>query len=186
MSQSFILENTATAQWQALLKQAEAEYGCQLDETMESYLVFALMRFMKDRDLASVAVALNYLQAQGMHGKLRDDQLRDVGDQCLILSGLFPKQAERRMVRVSYYVDMGRSAYDHLSKTIQNAASELYEQLCDTFILLMELLHTIRGFNSPALSPLQNYELWCDKNTSIDSFNGSLPVHEALLNNTKN
>jgi hypothetical protein len=96
MAHNLILENTEVAQWHSLVRQAEEEYGSYLDESMESYLVFTLMRFMKDQDLATQAVAL--------------DQLRDIGDQCLLLSGLYPKRAERRLVRVSYYVNIGRAA----------------------------------------------------------------------------
>lgn len=185
MPQEFILEPTAAAQWHSLIREAEAHYGCHLDEPMESYLVFTLMRFMQDNDLASTAVALDYLRSHELSGRLRDEQLRDIGDQCLILSGLFPRRAERRLVRVSYYVDIGRSAYHHLSQTAQHASAELYQQLAETFVLLMDLLRTIRQFNSPALDPIQNHELWSDTGSRLafDAIAGSsMPLHEALVN----
>jgi hypothetical protein len=185
MTQTLILEETEVAQWHSLVRQAEESYGCQLDESMESYLVFTLMRFMKDQDLATQAIALDYLRAHGLPGSLRLDQLRDIGDQCLLLSGLYPKRAEKRLVRVSYYVNMGRSAYQHLSEGVQQTTAELYQQLAETFVMLMDLLQTIRQFSSPALQPIQTLELWSDtgsQNAFKQLSGNSLPLHEELLN----
>jgi len=188
MTQDLILEPTATAQWHHLLRQAEDKYGHHLDETMESYLVFALMRFMQDQSLASTAIALDYLGTKELSASLRDAQLRDIGDQCLILTGLFPKRAERRLVRVGYYVDIGRSAYSHLSSTIQHAGAELYEQLAEAFVLLMDILQTIREFTEPALNPLQAQELWSDTGSRV-AFNqlavDGFPLHECLIDTTR-
>ena len=185
MAHNLILEETEAAQWVSLVRQAEQEYGCHLDETIESYLVFTLMRFMKDQDLATQAVALDYLRAHGLPKSLRLDQLRNIGDQCLLLSGLYPKRAERRLVRVSYYVNIGRSAYQHISEGMQQAAAELYRQLAEAFVMLMDLLQTIREFSSPILQPIQTLELWSDTG-SLRAFNrmdgASLPLHEGLIN----
>jgi hypothetical protein len=185
MTQKLILEDTEIAQWHSLVRQAEEAYGYQLNEAMESYLVFTLMRFMKDQDLATQALALDYLRSHGLPKSMRLEQLRDIGDQCLLLSGLYPKRAEKRLVRVSYYVNMGRSAYHHLSEGAQQATAELYQQLAETFVMLMDLLQTIRQFSSPALQPIQSFELWSDTG-SINAFNQisgrALPLHESLIN----
>lgn len=184
MSEELILEASETAQWHALVQQAEEQYGCHLDEAMESYLVFMLMRFMGKQDLGSQALAMDYLRAHGLPTSLRLDQLRDVGDQCLLLSGLFPQRAEKRLVRVSYYVDMGRSAYHHLSGQIQYATAELYRQLAEAFVTLMDVLQTIRQFSTPALQPIQTLELWSDtgsRNAFESLSTNSLPLHESLL-----
>ena len=184
MTQKLILEETEVAQWHSLVRQAEDTYGCQLNEAMESYLVFTLMRFMKDQDLATQAIAADYLRAHGLPRSLRFEQLRDIGDQCLLPSGLYPKRAEKRLVRVSYYVNMGRSAYHHLSEGVQQATADLYQQLAEGFVMLMDLLQTIRQFSSPALQPIQSFELWSDTG-SQNAFNQlsghALPLHESLI-----
>ena len=144
MGSELILEASNLAQWHALVREAEKESGCHLDEMMESYLVFTLMRFMKNQNLCTQALAPDFLNLHNLPEALRTEQLRNIGDQCLLLSGLFPKRAEKRMVRVSYYVDMGRSAYHHLSSTAQHASADLYKQLAEAFVLLMDLLQTNR------------------------------------------
>ena len=184
MSNDLILEASNLAQWHALVQEAEKESGCHLDEVMESYLVFTLMRFMKDQNLCTQAMALEYLQLQNLPNAVRTEQLRNIGDQCLLLSGLFPKRAEKRLVRVSYYVDMGRSAYQHLSLGAQNATANLYKQLAEAFVMLMDLLQTIRRFSSPVLQPMQSYELWSDTGSTAlfhQLEEGVIPVHGSVI-----
>ena len=182
MSDNLILEPTATAQWQKLLKQAEDKAQCQLDEDLESYLIFTLMRFTQQPELASKVMAPEYLRSQGLTGQAKQQQLRDVGDQCLILSGLFPQLAEKRLVRVSYYVDLGRSAYEHLSQILNRAFAELYLHLSASFVQLTDILHNIRS--EPALQPLQAHQYWQDSASRnayrlITEGRDSLPVHSS-------
>ena len=184
MAHNLILEHTEVAQWHSLIKEAEEECSCYLDESMESYLVFTLMRFMKDQDLATQAIALEYLRAHGLPRSMRIEQLRNIGDQCLLVSGLYPQRAEKRLVRVSYYVNMGRSAYHHISDNMQQSAADLYRQLAEAFVTLMDLLQTIREFSSPALQPIQNLELWSDTGSmgAFDRLAGdAIPLHESLI-----
>lgn len=180
----FILDSTEMAQWHTLVQDAEQDYGCHLDETMQSYLVFTLMRFARNRQLNTRALAIDFLQSQKLPLKQRSEQLRDVGDQCLLVSGLYPQSAHKRQVGVSYYVDMGRTAYQHISHVTQQSIAELYQQLAESFILLMDLLQTIRRFSSPAMKPLMALDLW-QKTGSRAAFeqiaDNALPLHEDLL-----
>ena len=160
MSEQLILQPSAASHWQQVLQEAESKCHCQLDEEVESYLIFTLMRFTQNQDLASAALAADFLRSLQSAGHAREQQLRDLGDQCLLLTGLFPKRAERRLVKVSYYVNLGRSAYDHLSQIMRHAFAQLYRQLACNFVQLMDVLQNIR--NEPALQPLQAFELWSD------------------------
>lgn len=158
-----ILEPTSTAQWHALVSEAEALSARNLDETLESYLVFLLMRFVARPELGTSALAIDYLRGSAASGQLQVAQLRDVGDQCLLFSGFYPQHAERRMVRVSYYVDLGRGAYGQLADRLRDAGAEVYQQLCQGFVALMDVLQAIRAMDgAPVLEPLQNIELWAD------------------------
>lgn len=177
----FILDSSELSQWHTLVQEAERDYGCRLDEAMQSYLVFTLMRFSKDQQLNSKALALDYLNSHHLSGKLRSEQLRDIGDQCLLVSGLYPQSAERRQVGVNYYVDLGRSAYHHISSVTQQGIAELYQQLAESFVLLMDLLQTIRQYSTPALQPIAAMELW-QKTGSRAAYhqisdNNAIPVH---------
>ncbi|TNF36368.1 MAG: hypothetical protein EP315_04240 [Gammaproteobacteria bacterium] len=158
MSDTLLLEPTSTAQWNQLIKDAEKQAQCTLDEDIESYLIFTLIRFTSNPDLASRALAPDFLHGLNQLGHAREQQLRDVGDQCLLLSGLFPQRAEKRLVSIQYYVNMGRTAYDYLGELMSKALAHLYKQLSVSFIQLLDVLHNIRD-HSP-LQPLQAYDLW--------------------------
>jgi len=159
-----IVEPSSTAQWQNLVLEAEAECDLQLNEDMESYLVFLLMRFLQKPEFTSKIMAMDYLHSFIANGQDQQEKLRDVGDHCLLFSGLFPKIAERRQVKISYYVGMGKTAYHHLGDTCKSQLNEFYHQLAESFVHLMDILHVIRGINqeSQILTPLEAIELWGD------------------------
>lgn len=158
------LQPTTTALWHALVNEAESAAGQPLDAELESYLVYLLMRYTDRPELARQILALDYLRSQLASGQLREERLRDVADACLLYSGLYPQRAERRRVRASYYVDLGRSAYLQLSGLTLQRIGELYQRLSSSFVPLMDVLSAIRRFHKkPDRHELvQLHELWSD------------------------
>jgi len=177
-----ILQPTTTAQWLALVSEAEQATGRWLDEESESYLVFLLIRHTDDRQLITQIVGQGYLQSQNLPPNQRQQQLRGVGDHCLLFSGLFPKVAEKRLVKVSYFVALGRTAYDQLSGMVDRHSDRLYGRLAQTFVGIMDVLHAMRGLSGePVLDPLAAAELWADTGSqsayqAMELNEGSLPV----------
>jgi hypothetical protein len=161
--QQLILEPTPQAQWQALVHDAQALCDQHLDETLESYLVFLLMRFTDKPQSLSRIMASDYLESQALSGERRVDRLRDVGDHCLLFSGLFPQLAERRLVRVGYFVDLGRSSYLQLSDLLDRSRAAVFGHLSATFVVLMDIMHAMRELGGQSvLTPLQAMDLWQD------------------------
>lgn len=176
--ESLILHSTPTALWQDLILQAEKENSLRLSEELESYLVFLLMRFSKNPEVLHSVLATDFLLSvnelrQGIkhgvkHGiKHESDQvLRDVGDKCLLFSGLFPGKARKSRVKISYYVKLGQSAYDSLSGIENSELASLFSQLSHYFVSLMDVLQTLRELNHDKIKNeidlLQAEELWHD------------------------
>jgi hypothetical protein len=158
-----ILEPTPQAQWQALVHEAQAACHRHLDESLESYLVFLLMRFADRPYCTARIMAEDYLKSQSLRGEQRAGQLREVGDHCLLFSGLFPQLAERRLVPVSYFVNIGRSSYQQLSTVLDRGWSSVYSHLSEAFVILMDILHAMRGLGGETvLTPIQAMDLWQD------------------------
>ena len=158
-----ILEPTPQAQWQALVHEAQASCHRHLDESLESYLVFLLMRFADRPYCTARIMAEDYLKSQSLHGEQRAGQLREVGDHCLLFSGLFPQLAERRLVPVSYFVNIGQGSYRQLSTVLDRGWSSVYSHLSEAFVVLMDILHAMRGLGGETvLTPLQAMDLWQD------------------------
>lgn len=156
----FILEPSATAVWHRVVTEAACRAECALDEQRESYLVFLLMRYLRRPELVRSVLALKFLQGLLSRGQMRRETLQEVGDQCLIFAGLFPEQAERRRVRLSYFVDLGRSAYGNLAGSPHADSPDLFHALSHTFVVLMDVLRAIRqGDDAPEMSALQAADL---------------------------
>ncbi len=157
-----VLQPTPTAQWHALVNEAQLACAIELDEALESYLVFLLMRFTDKPSLLKSMLAVEFLEGLQCEGNLRQDQLRDVGDKCLLYSGLFPGLAKRRRVQLSYFVGLGQSAYSVLSENDIQHFQELFAALSQGFVPLMDVLIKMRSFSgqSPLLKPLEAAELW--------------------------
>ena len=158
-----ILKPTSKAQWLALVHEAQSVCDRHLDESLESYLVFLLMRFADKPQCVARIMAADYLNSQALHGEQRAGMLREVGDHCLLFSGLFPQLAERRLVRISYFVNIGRASYRQLSDGLDRGWSSVYGHLSDAFIVLVDILHAMRGLGGvAALTPLQAMDLWLE------------------------
>lgn len=145
---------TAAELWHTLLREAEDRSHVALDEMQESYLVFVLLRHQNDSDLLARVQALDWLQAQERVGQMRADHLRDVGDRCLLIAGLFPAQAERRRVSVEYFLALGRSAYRDVADACRNAYAELFAHLAAHYEGLVAVLRGLREAPVPALAPV--------------------------------
>ena len=175
MSQNLLVEPTAPAQWKQLLALASQQSDCRLHEDVESYLIFTLMRFTREPHLASSALGPALLNCNQLQGQAKQDQLRNVGDQCLLLTGLFPHLAEKRLVQVSYYVDIGMTAYQYLGTHLRRAFGNLYQLLSQNFVIMMDVLQNIR--RTDALQPLQALDLWQQT--------GSAAAEKIVKNTTK-
>lgn len=154
-----------TAQWQSLVSEAEQFNGVQLEPNHESYLVHTLVRYTSNTEMVKRIMALEYLNAMQHPGSQRQDELRDVGDQCLLFAGLFPMRARRRQVKVSYYVELGRSAYQVIGDS-EHDWSDIYAEMATEFVTLMDTLHAIRKLgNNHELDAMGAYELMMDSNS---------------------
>ncbi len=155
-----LVNSTSTALWHDIIHDAEKSCAIALQEELESYLVFLLMRYINRPELIKQVFALEFLKgAQGTSAK-QHLVLQDVGDKCLLFAGLYPKAAEKRLVRVSYFVNIGQAAYGAISRK----HDDLYELLGKQFVPLMDVLQSIRHYSKeyPDLLPLEAYELWND------------------------
>lgn len=154
--EKLVINPTSTAQWHALVNDASFKCNTQLTEEIESYVVFLLMRFQGESKIGGSIIALELLE--GLN-------LQAVGDKCLLFSGLFPGQAQKRRVRISYYVKAGQTAYSQLSNTSHTEGLQsLFGNLCEQFVSIMDVMHSMRELapDTRALDLMQAEELWQD------------------------
>ena len=160
-----VLNSTATAAWQTLIADAQSVSAQPLNETCESYLVFLLMRYMANSQIANSVLAIDYLESQQytpMNG--RRDKLQAVGDKCLLFAGLFPERARKKRVKNTYFIQLGQGAYTALADMRQRSVAELYAELSKEFTRLIDVLRATRALSphSPHLDAFTALERWHD------------------------
>lgn len=153
-----LLNSTPLALWYDIIHDAETKCSIPLHEDLESYLVFLLIRYIDKPELMKEVIATQFLQSLKLPKAERELALQEIGDKCLLVSGLFPSLATKRLVKISYFVNLGKTAYDGISKK-QN---DLYYSLAKRFVSLMDILQSIRLYSEkyPDLLPLEAYDLW--------------------------
>lgn len=190
--ETLILYPTPLAEWQALVLEAKDRNSYSITQEIECYLIFLLMRFASKPEIANSILAVDFLKSleqfkseQLQYTPKRLESLKELGDKCLLLAGLFPGCAQKRRVRISYYVRLGQMAYSSLSEERNSNLAELYGDLAEHFVILMDIMHCMRELdeNSSGLDLLQAEELWSDTrslhalNTLKKSTQGFIPAN---------
>src|SRR5437016_2911471 len=107
---NLLTNETVLILWQDVVKNAEDRCSISLKEELEAYLVSLLVRYTNKPEVAKQVLATAFMEALQRRANQRNVSLQHVGDQCLLFAGLFPRVAEKRHVKINYFVDLGRSA----------------------------------------------------------------------------
>ncbi len=176
---ALLLNSTSVALWYDIVHEAEAACTIALKEELEAYLVFLLARFANKPHIVSQVIASEFLAGLSCNPHQRELAMQEVGDKCLLFSGLFPQMAAKRLVKISYFVNLGQSAYSVISKK----NSDLYNMLSTQFVQLMDILQSIRCYTKEVseLLPMEAYELWNDVGSqralrSLKQYTSGAPV----------
>lgn len=150
VSLSAAVEPTITATWVKFVKTGEEHSGIGLNEELESFLVFSLIRHTKRTDLFCRELGVEYLRASTqLTGKNKECLLQEVGDRGLLLAGLYHERHRRLNVSSSYFSDMGRLAYADLVELYAlkklHGLETLYRNVEKSFPLMTRVLSSARG-----------------------------------------
>lgn len=150
-----IITDSNVSIWSSLVNEAAAASALTLNEEMESYLVFLLMRYSANTDFIGRPVSIDYMRGLLERHSTKFECMRDVGDRCLMYGGYFSDCAVHRMVNKSYYVDIGVSAYSAIAGQSSLETCMMYGRLSNAFVLLKNVLETVSSMNSRADSNSQ-------------------------------
>jgi hypothetical protein len=183
---NILVNSTSLALWHEIIHEAEKTCAVKLQDTVEAYLVFLIMRYVSKPEMAKQVIAPEFLAGmQEVSPIQRELILQGVGDKCLLFSGLFPKMTEKRLVKISYFVNLGQSAYGTLAKT----SNDIYSLLTKQFVTLMDVLQSIRHYDHhfPDLLPIQAYDLWNETGsqrafTVLRQYTSAVPVSTKARN----
>ena len=137
-----------------LVREGEQRARQELDETLESYLVFTLIEHMRDAGVGAQPMAIELLEGLDQVGALREQNLRNVGDRCLLIAGFYPGLARKRLVTPNYYAALGRHAYDELASGLRASLADLYRSLSTAFDALVRVLAECRELSVAGRVPV--------------------------------
>ena len=149
---SLLTSESPTLLWQQVLRDAQQDCSVQLDVNVEQYLTSLLIRYTNQPSLTQQIFASNFLEAVGSQSSQRNASLQEVGDQCLLYTGLFPR-FKQRILTIDYFITLGRSAYLSMSDT----SLQIYRTLSYHFVQMMDILQSIR---QDQLEPWEAHEQW--------------------------
>ena len=139
-------EDSRWVEWHNLLIEAQEKSGHTLIEPVEHYVLITLDAYTAQLKLATSALAIEFLENVHVNHVRDFQKLRSVGDQCLILAGLFPERAKRKNVSAEYFRNLGENAYYVLSfaNTFPKYDHSLFYQLFENFSDLIRILKSMR------------------------------------------
>ncbi len=172
------------AGWRALLTEAQHVARLYLEPALEDYLVRLLFQMIGEPHgkVADDAAAFVERLAQR---RIAAGTLVEVANESLLFGGLFPEQAIARGIPIAYFVHVGKNAYREItSQQIEPNARELYARLADSFVTLLDVLHTLRELqqDSPCIDALNAFQLWRELGSShawqvLQQFTSGTPMH---------
>lgn len=158
---SLLLHPTSIAQWQGLILEAQHALSIKLHEELESYLVYLLMRFSGQPEVASSVLGLDFLEGSQKLNHNQPDLIRNVGDKCLLFAGLFPERAKKRRVHPDYFIQLGKSAYLSLATHILlTQQAHLFARLNQEFLMLTDILQATRALPHNHHDLMREIERW--------------------------
>jgi len=139
-----IVESHPTEFFRGLVQSAMLAQQFESEEETEFYLVHLLERHIRMRgEILDRPLGVTFLEASQSDTAQRFQLFKSIGDTALFLSGLFTDSLEGTLVQPSYYVDLGRLAYQRTADTSQKSLRQLFQSLALQFTDLVRVLGEI-------------------------------------------
>jgi hypothetical protein len=188
MERQLLREQTPAEYFRELVESALTRQHVQAGDLTEYYIVNLLCQYVRLDARADSAehmqpLAIRLARALESGGSEQRARLRSLGDFSLFMSGFFADSFRRRLVDVDYYKSMGEYAYGSLSRSDEDAFSEVFGELASKFVGFMDVLADIseRTNLATGVDVLRLYEKWLRTGSPRDGQRlierGILPNH---------
>jgi hypothetical protein len=135
-------------------------------ELTSFYLVNLLAGFVHFDGSASgmsdQPLGVRFARALQEDGIRQRDELRQVGDMSLFVSGFFSDSLNRRLVDLDYYVQLGEYAYASLARQDDGTLGDVFDELAAKFAAFVDVLGEVseRTALTSNSDLLRLYEKW--------------------------
>ncbi len=122
-----------------VIKETTETHGYTVPVDVEAYLVMLLSNYVERNEF------LPQTSFAEQHLKLTHNNpyhAKELGDVCLIVTGVFPRYGNRAGLGPEYFQNIGRNSY-HVASIKLN--TELFSVLCKNFPLVSDILNSATG-----------------------------------------
>lgn len=166
MGEALVRNESPVEYFRELIESAMKRQQLAARELTSFYLVNLLSGFVHfDRSAAAgedEALGVRFVKALQAAGVRQRDELRQVGDLSLFISGFFSDSLTRSLVDIDYYIQLGEHAYGSLARQGDDAFGDAFEELSGKFAAFVDVLGEVseRTALTSNADLLRLYERW--------------------------
>ena len=166
MAEALVRHESPVEYFRDLVESAMKRQHLAARELTSFYLVNLLAGFMHlDRSSTpgdDEALGLRFVKALQAAGVRQRDELRQVGDLSLFVSGFFSDSLARSLVDVDYYIQLGECAYGSLARQSHETFGDVFDELSEKFAAFVDVLGEVSERTALASNTdlLRLYERW--------------------------
>jgi len=187
MTEALVRNESPSEYFRDLVESAMKRQHLEAGELTSFYLVNLLTGFVHfDRSAAppeDEALGVRFVRALQAPGVRQRDELRQVGDLSLFISGFFADSLTRSLVDVDYYVYLGEYAYASLARRADDTFGDVFDELAGKFTAFVDVLGEVSERSALASNAdlLRLYERWLRTKSRRS---GELLVARGIVPNT--
>ncbi len=166
MAEALVRHESPSEYFRDLVESALKRQRLEARELTSFYLVNLLTGFVHfDRPATPAedeALGVRFVRALQAAGVRQRDELRQVGDLSLFMSGFFADSLARSLVDVDYYIYLGEYAYGSLARQGDGTFGDVFDELSGKFAAFVDVLGEVSERSALASNAdlLRLYERW--------------------------
>jgi hypothetical protein len=166
MAETLVRSESPAEYFRELVDSAMQRQRVAANELTSFYVVNLLTGFMHFDRSASAGgdepLGVRFVKALGAEGSKQRDELRQIGDLSLFISGFFSDSLNRSLVDVDYYIRLGEHAYGSLARHGSTVFGDVFDELSGKFPAFVDVLGEVseRSALSSNSDLLRLYERW--------------------------
>jgi hypothetical protein len=166
MAEALVRHESPTEYFRDLVESALKRQNLEARQLTSFYLVNLLTGFVHfDRSatpLEEEALGIRLVKAMQAAGIRQRDELRQVGDLSLFMSGFFADNLARGPVDIDYYISLGECAYGSLARHGDDTFGDVFDELSEKFTAFVDVLSEVseNGALASNADLLRLYERW--------------------------
>ena len=166
MAEALVRNESPVEYFRELVESAMKRQHLAARELTSFYLVNLLTGFVHfDQSVTSPedeVLGIRFVKAFHAAGVRQRDELRQVGDRSLFISGFFADSLTRSLVDIDYYINLGEYAYGSLARQGDETFGDVFDELSGKFAAFVDVLGEVseRSALESNADLLRLYERW--------------------------